>query len=136
MAKKEKKEAPQKPNLKQERVRFGEFMAMGGGEGDSFGEILKEFVKRGGDDRLRTEIETPVELTILKNAESYLKKKGLTRSASIIKTMVENYTAFMFSYKRKSRTELLDGVKAYMMREAMKQEERDMAERLTAPPGG
>lgn len=102
---------------------------------DSMGDTAKILVEHGDDERLKTEIYNPVELTIIKGAEKYLTANKLVKSASLLNDVVEQYSSFMFSFRRHSRGEYIEAVKAYALKMIAEQQKDTLAQRLTSNEG-
>lgn len=60
---------------------------------------------------LKTEINNPFALSVLKTIQKYLKEKKLQKSSGFIKIFIKYLLKYYVSYERKSRTEIVDAVK-------------------------
>lgn len=115
----------------QEKPRFKDFIPLNIGSSDDIGNTARVLVEKGEDERLKTEITAPTEMMIAKTIENYLEDKKLPKSAHVINTIVEQFCSFMFSYKRHSRLEYIEAIKASALKLLAEQQQESLATRLT-----
>jgi len=85
------------------------------------------------DVNLKTEIDRPVELAILSSVAGYLRQRKYPKSAKVIETFVTEYRLNMVSYKRQSRKEFIEALRAAAREERA---EEDILARLTGQSRG
>lgn len=122
-----------RPDIRQEKDRFKDLLPISLSNNDNISDTAKVMVERGEDERLKTEIYTPMELSVAKTVSKMLYNKGLTKSADVINTIIEQYSSFMFSYKRHSRQEYIQTVEAFALKKLAEQQQ-DLLQKLTTSP--
>jgi len=77
----------------------------------SFQKILNELMRSDVNLPLKTQIENPLNLAILKVLANMLKQRGMKKSGKILDDFIRTFLEYMVSYKRMSRKEIIDAVK-------------------------
>ena len=87
----------------------------------SFQKILNELLRSDANLPLKTQIENPLNLAMLKTLASLLKIRKMKKSGKMIDDFIKVFLEYMVSYKRKSRAEIIDAVKHQLENEDNKQ---------------
>ena len=96
------------------------------GEDTTALEAVRILTTKDGSLALKTEISDPMRLSIFSQLSSYLKRKGMTISAKLMKDIHDTFLVNMVSKNRKSRQEVIEALKALAERE----KEKGLTERL------
>jgi len=81
-------------------------------EGEEFYDILKDLVNIDKNLSLKTEINRPRNLAILKIISEYSQSLNLERTNKLLESFIEIFQRYMVSYKRGSRTEIIEALKS------------------------
>lgn len=95
-----------------EKNRFADLVETPLSEG--IAEAAKTLLEKGAKDgvKYKTEIHNPLALTILARTGLYAKERKLPKTARLIESFLGIFETKMVSYKRKSRAEFIEALKA------------------------
>jgi hypothetical protein len=95
-----------------ENIRDIKDIILGGKKDDEFVRIMDKLIHGDKDIDLKTEINHPVHLTILKSLSELAIDHDLPRTSKTIETFIKYYFRYMISKGRKSREEIIQGLQA------------------------
>lgn len=93
-------------------------------------EILNSMLKSDENLALKSDIENPSYLNIIRMLHLYLEKKGFPLSAMVLEWFIQGYLEYRISNKRQSRKEIIEGITAlYRYEKQIMKERNDLMRR-------
>lgn len=100
--------------LSKDRKKLIESFIQSGSNQDSIKDILNDLMDATDNLDLKTHINNPKEISVLKTLSTYLQEIKFEKSAMIIDNFIEFYSRYMISWKRLGRTEILRAISNYI----------------------
>jgi hypothetical protein len=99
---------------------------LGGNKEDELVKIMEKLIHGDKDIDLKTEINHPVHLAILKSLSELAIDYNLSKTSKTIETFIKHYLRYMISKGRKSREEIIQGLQALSERLVKETKEIEM----------